>query len=685
MTLTVIAASAFTMSPADGFGPYFSFSYRLGAALGLFLLLKQLMQGKLKFNRIILAIVVFIAVLIQVIFLIVSFRPYYTDTGYVMTMAGRLIQGNRNWFEYFSYYPNNVNITIFWSYILRPLNWFGITNYSIFVPWFQMLLLDFSIIVLSSSLILLNRSVAKIFLLVSMYYLPWFMYTLMPYNDIIAISLIMIIIALIIRLLKSDNLKKNILFGSLLALLIFISIALRQNTVIILIAFVIFIVFTQKFGIRFKTFLIGIVLLVTFLGTQGLHYVQQQAGYNQNTSLTTPTISWINMSWNPNTQGQIDGRDSFAYSNLPAKKRSSALKHELKERLKSLGFGGIVRHLQLKIAYMFSIGDSNQDIAGIQIKRPILKRESMTPPLINILGNLFQPFYLLVLIMAIYAIWQLLVKSSQIDSSIFPIAVFSSLSIIGIFTFHILFWEVRDRYALPMLPFLVILASIGVYLFGKQEQQKVDKPVQNKVMLLTAGISLVLLTIGLASDWKYTKQNNISYGSVYRSGFSLYAENQTEKVGLNSKTIYRTDTFKLDQQANTLNLELGNISTQDLKNIVLKVKRLDSNQSWNLMPSSAPKDYENNFPKGNYQIIIENKANHVIPTSILQQLQTNTLSGPTVFENGNKIPGLNLLFSFTDTNLTKKVNSKGMLLIYIFFIFVVMMAICIKQVDNRRK
>ncbi|CAK1229638.1 hypothetical protein [Fructobacillus cardui] len=683
MILTVIAASALTMSPVDGFGPYFSFSYRLGATVGLFLLIKHLMRRKLKFNGIILTILVFIAILIQVIFLTVSFRPYYTDTGYVMTMAGRLIQGNHNWLEYFSYYPNNVNITLFWSYALKPFSWLGITNYSIFVPWIQMVLLDLSIFFLSWSLRLINKALAKIFLLMSMYYIPWFMYTLMPYNDIIAISIIMIIIALILQLLKADDLKKKVLVGCILAVLMFVSVALRQNTVIILIAFIGFVIFTQKFKIKFKTFLISITLLVTFLGMQGIHYVQQREGYIQNTSLTTPAISWVNMSWNPKNQGQIDGSDSFAYSYLPAKERSNALKHELKTRLKSLGFSGIVHHLQLKIAYMFSIGDSNQDIAGIQVKRPILKRESLVPPLINILGNFFQPFYLLILFMAVYATWQMLTKSVQMNSSIFAISIFSSLSIIGIFTFHILFWEVRDRYALPVLPFLVLLATLGINLYREQEKKKNDKPVQNMFTFLIASIALVLLAISFVSDWQYTKQNNISYGNVYRSGFSMYTENNVEKIGLNSRTMYRTNTFELNQKANMLSFELGNISPQDLKNIVLKVKQLNSNQIWNLSPTVKTTDYIGNFPEGQYQIFVENKSNHIIQTSILQQLKTKTLSGPTIYENGKEISGLNLLFSFTDANSTKKINQRGMILIYIFFVVVIALAVSIKLVNNK--
>ncbi|CAK1229685.1 PMT family glycosyltransferase ArnT/Agl22 [Fructobacillus cardui] len=516
LVLSLIFISAMLMNPLGlktGSTPYLSPIFRFGGLIAIFVFVYQIAKKRnnrsLKWLEIVL---IFLALSIQVVFLLTFFRPVYTDTGIITSMIGRLIEGNHNWFEYYSLYPNNVNITIFWSIILKPLRWFGVTSFQSWIHWIQMLLLDFGIFYLARAFKIVNQKLGTIFFYLALFYMPWYMYSIFPYNDLLAISIFMVIIGTIIRLFSvaEDETRKRVAYTVFISILFAFSVTIRQNSIIILIAFILAILFNKTIDRYLKSFLLVLVILLTVVMTVVSNQIARSDGFEANADRATPAVRWINMSWNPNTSGEIDGRDSSVYDNLLKKDRAKKLNVELRKRLEVLGIKGILHHTIKKIAFMCSFGFSNQDMDGLQINKPILQNYGQTSSFMNMLSNLFQPFYLLLLAFAGYSCWNILTKKLQLAKSLEFLVLFSSFSIVGICTFHIILWEVRDRYVLPIIPFFLFLSAFGIYTFFEKRRQNDVKKTPFKTidfyMPYLQAASIFLLIISFIQGFSKTEK-----------------------------------------------------------------------------------------------------------------------------------------------------------------------------------
>ncbi|CAK1248627.1 hypothetical protein [Fructobacillus evanidus] len=682
IAIALITASAIFLYPlnlVDGStGGFLSGFYRLGASLAiLFFGFYVAQKVSVKQRKIYYIIFLVLAILAQLVFLLTFVRPVYTDTGYVTTMAARLIEGNHQWYNYFYTYPNNVNVTLWWSYLLTPFHWLGVTHYAPILPWIQMLMLDLGIIYLSRSLRLVNRVLSTIFMFIALFYIPWFMYAVFPYNDVVAIALMMGVIGSLIRLLSNESSKQKWLHGTALMLMLGIAVTIRQNSVIILIALLLTILFSKQFNFKLKSGLIILGVFFSLLGTVSFHHFQKVEGFQSKPTMVTPSVRYVNMSWNPHTAGQIDGPDSFLYSNFPKKERAKLITDELKHRIKELGVLGVPKHAIKKIAFMFSLAYSNEDMGGLQINRPLLKYEWESTPFLEFIGNLFQPIYILLLALAMLAVINVLKNRKTIDPRILNLTIFSAFSIVGIFTFHILLWEVRDRYALPMLPFLLLLAAIGMQLlFGLlKKRQETVQLVTNKFVLL----SLVLLMASFLVSFSRANDKVGRDGFVYNSGFALYTENGDELVSIPGKTTVETGTFNLKSPSNNLNIDFSKLSKEQLDQLRVTLIRTDQHQSWTLNLKQSWSSYPGQYPVGNYRLKIENISTYPVKTDVLQNLETTNLQGPSVKMNQKNVKGLNAIFSFTDHHDTTWINRYVYIFLHLIFVALLLIALAIKR------
>ncbi|CAK1233785.1 PMT family glycosyltransferase ArnT/Agl22 [Fructobacillus tropaeoli] len=696
LVLSLIFISAMFMYPLGlktGATSYLSPVFRLGALITIFIFAYQITEKKLEripewFKN----ALVFLALIIQIIFLLTFFRPVYTDTGIITTMVGRLIENNHHWFEYYDLYPNNVNITIFWATLLKPLRLLGVTSFQSWIHWIQMFLLDYGIFYLAKSFKMINQKFGTMFFYLALFYMPWFMYAIFPYNDLLAISIFMIIIGTIIKLfsIKKNEIRKKVVYSILIGILFAFAVTIRQNSVIILIAFVLTILFSQAIDKHLKSLLIVLVLFLTIMMTVGANQVAQHEGFKVNTNRETPAVRWINMSWNPNTSGEIDGTDSSIYDNLPKNERAKKLTLELKKRLKFLGIKGIFAHTIKKIAFMFSFGFSNQDFGfsnhdmeGLQINKPILQNYSQTTAFMNMLSNLFQPFYLLLLVFAGYGCWNILAQKFQMVRPFEILSLFSAFSIVGIFAFHIVLWEVRDRYVLPIIPFFLFLSAIGIYIFFEKRKKLDTKVLPLKTLKFYIPylqiISVFLLIVSFIHGYSKTEKLISNTTNTYFSSYIFYNEHNKELIPLQPHSVYKTDVFELKSPTNNFSMFIGNLNQEQTNQLKLSILQVDQKKAWNIPVQSGQINLKNKFPEGRYRVIIENSSSKDITITALKQLQTQNIQGPAIQRNGKVVNGLNLAFDFNDTKITPVIPMLNYFFIYFSFFFLLAMSWFVKK------
>lgn len=484
-----------------------------------------------------------------------------------------------------------------------------------------------------------------------------------------AISLFMVIIGAIVNFHSSSDNKKScskFINALIIVCAISLSVILRQNSVIILIALVIMIAFSQSFSIRWKSILIFGSFILVLIGTVSVNKVAHHEGFNSIPSRSAPAMSWINMSWNPRTYGQIEPSDSSAFSNLPKKQRSQQLSEEFYRRVKKMGPNGIAKHLIKKATYMFSIGGSNEDLWNLHGSGLFIKNDIETDTLRQSFNNFFQPFYIFILLLSFYGMLNVLRSGRNGHELIFDLSVFSALSIMGIFVFHVVLWEVRDRYALPIVPFILVFSAIGISQLPVRNAKHTFDFSANKHILLIS-IALIFLVFGFISGQKYTRQSLDKDISSYQSGFMMYTEGGTELSPLAANTKYLSRDFHLKTNANTFKIYFGGIWPKDSKNISLVVTRVDNNRVWHFPVKPYWNLYEGNFLSGIYNVQIENTNNHKILTSAMQQMQTENIQGPAVTVDGKVQKGMNMIFAFSDHGVGDRVNNKILQLQYLFY------------------
>lgn len=669
MFLSLIFVACFRY-PETGFrigqSSFLPATFRIGAVLSLIVLLFGLRERRAKLSRRGIALFITLGLLCQLVFLLTFSRSVYSDTGYVMTMVGRLLDGQHHWYQYFYFYPNNVNVTLFWAMCLAPFKWLGVTKFFFLVRLLQLLFLDLALLYFGTSFNKVKQNAGWLVVILSLFYLPLLTYIVFPYNDLIAVATIFAVLGSFIRLSLAKTRKGQTGQLVVMMLLMAAGIVVRKNSVIILIALLLTLLFVSKISRKMKALAVVLGLSLTLLGTVGMKSVQHQVGYVSQPSLVTPSIRYVNMSWNPQTSGEINGPDSGMYGDLPKDERAKKITAEFKQRLKTLGVKGIAKHLLKKETFQFALAYSNQDMAKMQVTG-LVKHEWQVPSLLGYLGNLFQPVYILMVVAALYVNWLLLRKKKVLSELMTALVLFADLSILGVFTFHVFLWEVRDRYALPAVPFLLMLAVIAWLAF--KEQKSADQPRKQVVLPGLATVSLLCLLLGFGTGFRQFTATETKIGNVYASGFDFYTEDGRQEATVQPGHHYQTSSFKLKDTATNFAFTLGDVTEAEAKDLSLTLTNLATNQVYSIQPKVGLNSLDETFAKGNYRLDLVNKGKQAIKTTFLQQLGTTNLQGPAVKDNGQKVIGLNFVYDFGTVNKADRVSPLAYASLFVLFLF----------------
>ncbi|WEV54948.1 hypothetical protein OZX65_02490 [Leuconostocaceae bacterium ESL0723] len=680
LILLMLLVTASFLYPKNGdarlFSPFFSWFFRIGATLtflsGVFSFQKLTNRSKtiLYFSLLTCLLIV------QILFLIFFQRPLHTDTAYVFTMAERLASNNHNWFYYFTLYPNNVNITIFWSWIISFFKFVGIQNYLAAYPWFQAVVLDLSCYFFAYSLNDIRRGMGRYALLFAFAYLPLFMYVIFPYNDVFAVSLLLVSLGSLIKAMKCEETNYKFAWYGLSFLALAVGIAIRQNLLIILIAFIVMIFLSRQYSVARKFILTISSVVITIVVMMFFHASTINQQFHSDDNHATPSMRYINMSWNPETSGEINVADAWEGGQLSKSARTELLTHEFENRLKELGPFGILKHIVKKISYMFAIGLPYQDMEDVKFSDMLPISQSKTRPLYAFVANIFQPVYLFFLFISSYAV--LKCKTKKYDNITTDLIVLSSLAIVGVTAFHALLWEVRDRYALPLVPFFILLSTLAIVDIKIPNQRRIAK--FEKMSKYVNVVALSLLLVGFGSQFTHFNSLSNQSGLVYSSGFDLYAEPTNDQKIINSDESYRSAKFKLNSQANgvlfsnTVSSELQPANFELINARTLESEKVNVKPGWSF--------FNKTVEKGLYFVIINTNDIKKTPSTLIEQTGVNDVQGPALHESDKFVPDMRAVFDIKDSQEQKIMPFFLYAGVYMIFIILLCLTLLVKR--NKR-
>ncbi|CAH1850249.1 hypothetical protein [Convivina intestini] len=451
----------------------------------------------------------------------------FTDSGYVYIQAQNLATNHYEWMDYFYIYPNNVNTVIFWSGIYRIFNWIGISNSILAAQLLQLVVLDFSILLLGWMLQRINKGlIGKIFIIISLIFLPYTMFTKFLYNDIFVVSFAMIFMAGLIYVNQRRDDWKGVVVFTLGSLPLAIACLLRQNMMVILIAVLIGLAFS-KISWKRSLYQSLIILLFVVLASFGFNRLQQSNHFQKQPDVAHPTLSWVNMGLNPETSGEISG-DAWLYEKpgLTYSQKSNLYAQSIKSRLKEYIHHPktMIQHFLRKIQYMYTVGFAYQDFSQWYVKGTVQK--SILSKYGSITANLFQPLYILFYISVGFVLYRSLKISAPFDSLVVNIA---SLSILGVFLFQIGLWEVRDRYSFITTPFVMLLAAYGLNYVGNwaYQSQIFNRRYVRAIGSVAVTALLPIILYSYKANQKESFKPIVKFDSIVKQPFFDYAGDHT--------------------------------------------------------------------------------------------------------------------------------------------------------------
>lgn len=433
------------------------------------------------------------------------------DAFHVRNQAILLAQGHLTWSRYFLIYPNNVNFTLLEAGLLKLLRPLTAT------PWPLLNVLRFAWIdtALLSAIYLLTRwrrVRPGVFWLLLFWLLSpaIYAYGLFAYTDGLVLPVALNALA---GLTYWAAHRQRWWVLSLMMLLVSVAVGFKTNLIVFWLALALIGIglvalrrLTWRAALLWFTSLVVTLLLV--MG--GANVARQLAGYRGDANAQLPTTSWIAMSLNPRYAGQYNEPDFARVNDQPtAKAKQRQAQALIEHRLKQFGVSGLAVHLAKKMRVFWATGDFDSFKLTTQWLR--------APRPYRLYQRNFQFWLVLMaqvgyLVLLLESCWTLLrAKTPALARQ------FIALTILGLTAFHVLFWEVEPRYALPLLPGLMLLTAVGL----------TDRPTWQWQPSRRRGGALALVGLGvlaLISVWQTSQQSISRQTVVAEQGDGNYVE-----------------------------------------------------------------------------------------------------------------------------------------------------------------
>ncbi|RYL95251.1 hypothetical protein EWI07_01725 [Sporolactobacillus sp. THM7-4] len=396
----------------------------------------------------ILAIVI-LTVELTVLILFKDILPPAIDGGHIYLKALELVRQKH--FEdsiYFQVYPNNIPITVLRYWIYKIFT-FGRSDLLLPVDrGFCALFLDIGIF-FSWKVIVeqFGRKKGILFLLAVLTCFPLFFYTLYFYSDTVALMFPPLFLYLWIRYRKTKKLTYIILLGLCLA----IGCQIRQNLVLFVPAFMIYLVFVLKLrhAVRYS----AIVLSFLLIGNSLFPFYYTHLRLDGNTELKTPASHWVMMGLSEYGRYNIDDfKLTMAQTSRQEKKAVDW--SEIRKRIEKKGSSGLFYLWAIKAARTFADGSMGYYWYTGNTARYSLTYDYLFGERKQLMMFVIQAFHIVNYIFLLLSSFRF-IRIKKIDESLLV-----QICLFGNFLFYTFLWEAEPRYSLL---FVLMFLIAGIY------------------------------------------------------------------------------------------------------------------------------------------------------------------------------------------------------------------------------
>lgn len=560
----------------------------------LCLLVSWLKRLSLKKQRAVLWILMCMWLLLQLFFDFYVQGAQGVDDLDVRLQAHKLAAGDINWSGYFHVWPNNVNIAIFFSWIIRFFRLIGITDtwllFNLFITLITFVTLVMGTKILDNIVSFEAKIVLWTFIL---FYAPFYVVNFYSYTDPIAAFFVVLSFWELSKL-GAHN-KWDLIHLLCGIILIVCGTLIKTNAVIFVITIPIFIFF--KYGWKKLAQSLLILIIVMGLGIFFQNKIQSQYEYSENSEVKFPTEYWIALSYNKYSKGTVKSNQyTWSYTGRVkgVKNKVKVDRKLIKDEIRSLGLSGVLKQYLDKTNVMYSSGNAGIIMRDFSIYP---KYSKITTYLSGTNGNLMsylaQIVYTVAIILVAFQIGYMFLRRM-------PVTLFDMFLIffIGLYMFHILLWEVENRYLYLILPLIFVFAA---YSF-------LSNNLENEITVLVGHSS--------RGKWLITALIMTIIGTFLIGNYSLIEFKNSNYVAIQQQTFFRTDsiklkpqesieqTFKLSVAPKYLKLNLG--SKYDHFHTTL----IDLKTHKSILLGQQNGYYKLKANSGNILIKVTNKSNH---------------------------------------------------------------------------
>ncbi|QFR65627.1 hypothetical protein LROSRS0_0969 [Furfurilactobacillus rossiae] len=581
--------------------------------------------------------------LFAMIFLVQGFVSKYltvaltTDDLRIKSQAFSLAAGSKIWDSYFYQFPNNVNVTVVYSWLIRLFQSFHVQHVSLMIVLTLFLMTDLAIFVTYKSVKLVaNKEISGTFFLIFIAgFFPIYTYALNFYTDPLVILFPALGFYWLLKQEKTDKIWSKSIYFVLAVFSLCVGYLIKPNVIIIILALIIAI-FINFFQTRRSWILnlsqLGLVLLICTGFVLLSNQIKSVNQFHNNSQEQVPSSAFIYMALNPTTDGQISS-EMYKFQNIKSvSKRDEKINVAIQKRLVKMNGGGILAHFWRKFVFTFSRGVVDGDGPNLQsVHHTKISRNLKQFAFWG--TNLTQVLYVITLVgMFFFAS-----NPKRLHES--WTTLIAVLSILGVIAFHTVLWEAEARYAFLILLFILTLGSVGIVeVFAKMNANNNSLFNYHRSFFNTVICAVAL--VGFTTSWSLTNNKITNQNVVAQQSGIAYGLKQTFllKGGQNA-----TQNFTA-----TNSFSMFKIPMQIFSNKKIKVFLVDKTQNsyvemqQNIINGNVINNV--NGHAGRYQIKILNSGKQTVRVDSLNFSPHYSLSSGGYLNNGHQI-GFYLPFS----------------------------------------
>ena len=582
--------------------------------------IQKLSSKKIKIIAIIISILFFIGLLLVGLLLPIS---SVTDLSHIIEYVNRMFSLDSLTItgSYFSKYTNQVPLLIFAYFFTKIGSIFGCTNVVLMGTIFNALFMSImAFFIYLTGKELKDEKTGLLALIFTVINPIFYLYSSYFYTDTLCMPFAVIGLYLAIKCIKTDSIKKKILFGILSGLIFFIGLKVRIVVVILLIAILALILINKEIKHKLKIYFVLLIGLV--VGLLGFKVAYSFFDINLNSNEAFPITHWLMMGLNEEHTGGYNGSDhDLTFNEKTYEEKKEANIEEIKTRLKELGPIGLIKLEGAKIARTWSSGNY-----GVYAK---LNNTSDGVGIYEYLGgygntNIFLKYSLQILKTYIsFMILLGLVTRFRKKSDTYHYEDIIYIALFGAILFYIL-WESAQRYSLSFLPWMIIPLGLIYERINKKEEDLSKKEKYNHIMKISSIALMLITTLLLTMNfYKYTLEEK-TYEDVrilsYR-GFS--------KIEIGENTV--SQTFTTDNNFNQISINFENTNKEEKSTYLF---RLYDSKTGEIL---AQKEFASSNVNGNYKF----KFDDINPTAeTTYEIEITKLEGESVLKIGTYDEGV---------------------------------------------